>query len=668
MAGAVASPDTTWRPTLQVASSHPVSAQRATLAVVGGLTIVSLLIRLSHLDYQSLWLDEGYTLLFSGMPLSKLLAVGGAHEHPPLYYLLVHFLMQAHQSYLVPRFISALAGSLSIPVLYALGTRMFNRGVGLAAAALLAVSPFHFWFSDDGRAYELAGLLVLLSYLLLFRALDRPRVGAWVAYGVALVACLYTEYTTVLVLLPQALLLIRAQSRGLARPLLLTWGAAVLSFVPWLPTWLHNASTVSDNYWIPSPTWSSVQSVMLEVLGLKTTCPSAPCTGVIPPLPLLPGHEWLIVSVLGAAILVTLLWAVASKNLPVSVTALWLVLPFVLILLLSLHRSLYLDRVFLDTTFGLYLLMAWWLMNALQRRPLIPAALLLAIPLVGALMAFQETNADVTNTDWRSASRDFQSAYRAGQSVVFYPGPVKSIVTAYLPANQRLSVQRPVWFHQYLDVPGWQRRYASKSDDQLRDMQLAAAAAGRHAVWLLAEDYTGLPQARHWLAAHGFQLRLSQLYDGHARIELWDRGTPADFGPMVVPSRFGGQWTYSGNVSLRDRTATVEGRTSLDRSFAVRPGAAYVVKVDYRCAPPAYPVVAVETMDSAGRSEHSNDPFGTHEGHFPRSKWYDWPVVGVWLSQPFGFITPPHDVRAVLRLRTLWGTCSWRDISVYRER
>jgi mannosyltransferase len=668
MAGAVASRNTTWMPTRQVTSTRSAAAHRTTLAIVAGMTIVSLVVRLAHIDYQSLWLDEGYTLLFSGMPLSKLLTVGGAHEHPPLYYLLVHLVLHLHHSYLVPRFISALAGSLSIPVLYAVGARMFDRRVGVVAAGFLAISPFHFWFSDDGRAYELAGLFVLLSYLLLFRVLDRPGVGLWVAYGASLAACLYTEYTTVLVLVPQGLLLVRARPRGLGRSLLLAWGGAALSFVPWLPVWLHNASTVSDNYWIPNPTWSSLQSVMLEMLGLKTTCPSAPCTGHVPPLPLLQGHEGLVAGVAAAAILVTLLWAVAGKDLPVSVVALWLVLPFAIILLLSLHRSLYLDRVFLDATFGLYLLMGWWLMNALQRRPLIPVALVLAIPVVGALMAFHATYSDVTNADWKSASRDFQAAYRTGQSVVFYPGPVQEIVTAYLPANQLLSLQRPVWFHQYLDVPGWQLRYATATDEELRNMQLAQATTRRRAVWLLAEDYTGLPQARHWLTAHGFYLRLSQLYDGHARIELWDRGTPADFGPGVVPSGFDGRWTKTGNVSLHGSTAAVEGRTSLDRSFAVQPGMAYVANVDYRCSPPAYPLVGVDTMDSTGRSEHSDDPFGTHEARFPRSKWYDWPVVGVWLSQPFGFVTPPDNVRAVLHLRTLWGSCSWRNISVYRER
>ncbi len=668
MAGAVASRSATWQPPAQASPARQSGPRRLALVVVAGLTIASLIMRLAHIDYQSLWLDEGYTLLFSGLSLPKLIAVGGAHEHPPLYYLLVQLLMNVHHSYLVPRFISVMAGTLSVPVLYALGARMFDRGVGVAAATLLAISPFHFWFSDDGRAYELAGLLVLLSYYFLFRALDRPRGALWFGYAAALATGLYTEYTTVLVLLPQGVLIIRARQRALTRPLLLSWGGAAVAFAPWLPVWLHNASTVSDSYWIPNPTWFSLQSVMLEVLGLKTTCPSSPCTGDVPPLPLLLGHEGLVAGIAGTAIVATLLWAGVRKHLPVSVAALWFVLPFAIILLLSLHRSLYLDRVFLDATFGLYLLMAWWLVNMLRRRPFTPLAVVFAIPVVGALMAFHETYADVTNVDWKSASRDFQSAYRPGQSVVYYPGPVQSIVAAYLPANERLSLEQPMWFHQYLDVPGWQSRYATTGDDELSNTQLAHASQGRREVWLLAEDYKGLPLARHWFTAHGFHLRLSQLYDGHARIELWDRGTPANFGPQTIRGTFDGRWTHTGGVSVNGSTATVGGRTSLSRSFSVQPGKAYAVNVDYRCTPPAYPLVSVDAMDSTGRSKRSADPFGTNEEQFPRSKWYDWPVVGLWLSQPFGFVAPPDDVRAVLHLRTLWGSCSWRHIAVYRER
>src|SRR5438445_2909487 len=117
MASGVVSRDTTWREPSQATAVRRTGMQHLATATIVGLTVVSLIVRLAHIDFQSLWLDEGYTLLFSGMALPKLITVGGAHEHPPLYYLLVHLVVSVHHSYLVPRLLSVLAGTLTIPVL-----------------------------------------------------------------------------------------------------------------------------------------------------------------------------------------------------------------------------------------------------------------------------------------------------------------------------------------------------------------------------------------------------------------------------------------------------------------------------------------------------------------------------------------------------------------------
>src|SRR5690348_13946368 len=78
------------------------SVHRLPLVALTLLSLATLALRLARLDHQSLWLDEGYTLLFSTMTLPRLIVVGGAHEHPPLYYLLVHLALDLHRSYLVP--------------------------------------------------------------------------------------------------------------------------------------------------------------------------------------------------------------------------------------------------------------------------------------------------------------------------------------------------------------------------------------------------------------------------------------------------------------------------------------------------------------------------------------------------------------------------------------
>ncbi len=640
-------------------------AQQLWLAAPVALCVCAFALRLYRLDHEPLWLDEGYTLLFSGLPLDRLIAVGGAHEHPPLYYLLVHLIMSFRHSYLAPRVLSAVFGSLAVPALFALGSRLGGPRTGLAAAALLTVSPFHVWFSQDGRGYELAGLAVILSYVTGFAALDRPRKRAWALYAMCTALCLYAEYTTVFALLPQLMFLVRARRRAVTRGLLLAWGGAALLFVPWLGTLLFDAAAIAGNYWIPPPNPTTVSNTVLEFLGVLTPCPGTPCTGTELGLPLLAGHEVALAALALVAGVMAGLCAARYRNFTAGVLVLWLIVPFVVVITISIGQSLYLDRVFLDVTFPLYLLLGLGFARA--RRSAWLVASIGAIALAAASLAnLGPIYAGGTNPDWRSAARDFQAAYRPGQAVIFNPGVLGSLVSSYLPAGWQVTRERALWSRSYVDVPGWQKYYPtvfhpSKKDRArieavLRSRQLAETARGEQQVWLVTYDYPGLNDTRHWFLGHGFQLSLSEEYLGDTRIELWSRAGPSKYARLLVDGgALGGAWRRSGAVSVFRGVAQTRGPAQLSRTFAVRPGVAYSVAVEYKGIPPARPLVSLQTYDSAGRRLDA----------FPRTQWYDWPSNGVWLSQPFGFVAPPNATRAVLRLQTLWGRGAWRHIDVY---
>ncbi|MBV9281084.1 MAG: glycosyltransferase family 39 protein [Chloroflexi bacterium] len=666
-----------------------VSVDYLWLAAALGLTALALALRLYHIGDESLWLDEGYTLLFSSLPLDRLFLVGGAHEHPPLYYLIVHSLLAVHNSALLPRVLSAVAGSLCVPALFALGARLVNPPAGLLAAALLALSPFHVWYGRDGRAYELAGLLVLLSYLFLVRALDRPGAAAWVAYALCTALALYTEYTTVFVLAPHLLLLPRARRLDLAGSVLRSWLLAAALFAPWIGTVVLDARSIADNYWIPPPTMAGVAGTVLEFAGLQTPCPSPPCTAGEAFVPVLAGHE--IAAALGiiAAVGLALAAAVLRRNLAVSLLGVWLVLPFALVLLLAMKRSLYLDRVFLDATYPFYLLAAAaavWLARRGPRAAL--ATGLVALAGIALVANLRLGYARSSNPDWRSAAHDLHAAYRPGQAIVYNPGVLRTIVAAYLPAGWRATRAVPLWYHVYLDVPSWQKRYArlvnrylgderldlqERSvllDAALRDQQLAPALAGARQVWLVTQDYAGFSDTRHWFVAHGFHLLLSELYFDDSRIELWDRGLPRDVGPAALPDDgFSAAWRHAGAVTAADHILQENGRATVSRSFPLTPGGTYIANVEYRGIPPASPLVSVQTYDRSGRVVGTMvDRFGDVLDSFPRTEWYDLPANGVWLSEPFGFVAPAGAVRATIRLQTRWGVCYWRHIAIYRER
>jgi mannosyltransferase len=638
--------------------------------LAAGLMVVALVFRFHGLDRESLWLDEGYTLYFSHLSLPRLILIGGAHEHPPLYYALVHAILRVRDWYLVPRIISALAGTLSVPALYALTARLYGRLAGLTAALLLAVAPFHLWYSQDGRAYELAGLVVLLSYLTLFAALDTTGFRRWVLYVACTVCCLYTDYTTVLALLPQVLLLAKARSDGRTGRLLIAWLACALLFAPWAGVLALDTATIAKQYWIPAPTWNSLVNTVLQFIGMRTPCPSLPCHGPPVPIPFLAGHEGVIAAVVIAAVLTALAVALLRRKLTASVLLLWLVGPFAIVLLLGLKRPLYLDRVFLDATFPLYIMLGaavtvTWRRTGVRALAAVPAA----IVLFGSIAGSYTVAATTTNPDWRSLARDLGAAYRPGQAVVFVPGVVRSLVGAYLPPHWHATRERLLWYHAYLDIAGWTHRYAAWSDMQLRDMQLRKVTAGEKQVWLVTMDYTDTAATREWMLDHGYNLLLSELYSGDTRLELWDRGRPKDLGPTVVPPDFDRAWTRRGRVSLTGGVLRERGKASTSRSFPVTSGAAYSVNVEWRSNPPAYPLVAVQTYDRAGHIVGTRrDRFGDLETAFPRTQWYSLPATGVWLLQPFGFVAPPGAVRATIRIENLWGDTSWRNIAVYRER
>lgn len=629
------------------------------------LGLAALIVRLATIDHEPLWLDEGYTLLFSGLPLPQLFTVGGAHEHPPLFYLIVHLVRSIHDWYLIPRIVSAVAGALAVTATYFLGYRLYGTAAGLIAGVFAVLAPMHVWYSQDGRGYEVACLAVILSYLALFEALNDNR-RWWIVYAVATAFCLYAEYTTVFALVPQGAAIVVAYRRGALRRLLLAWAGATILFAPWAGMLIGNASDVASSYWIPMPTFGSVTTTTLQFLGLLTPCPEDPCKGMLAPVPgLATVTEPLAIATICATLIVTAIALGRRRSLEV-ILATWAWVPFAVVIAIAVRRPLYLDRVFLDATFPLYILagagIAW-----LGRRARIAYVLAVPILLVSVLSISNIVTAQ-SNPDWRTASLDLANAYRPGQSVIFYPGVIGSIVHAYLP-GWHATYERPVWYNSYLDVPGWQKRYAGMSDPRLRVMQIREAARRGTGVWLVAQDYTGLNRARHWFVAHNYRLLLSEMYHNDTRIELWSRKSLNDLGSVVVRSGFGTGWTLTGKARVSEKVLTLNGNSSAIRHLHVTPGATYFFNASYRAYPPSTPSVQVLVRDRSGRPVATYlNRYGRLIDSFPRTQWYNLPVSGVWLNQPFGFVAPPGSSTATIVISNRWGQVSWRDVAAYRER
>ncbi|MDA0245192.1 MAG: glycosyltransferase family 39 protein [Chloroflexi bacterium] len=124
------------------------------------LTITLLLLafglRVYHLNGQSLWSDEGLSLYRITQPLPKLLqntiTVDGIDTRdttPPFYFLLLRgWYLLTGDTVFALRYGGVLLALLAVPLIYQLGRAIGGQQVGLTAALLLAVSPFHIWQSQ----------------------------------------------------------------------------------------------------------------------------------------------------------------------------------------------------------------------------------------------------------------------------------------------------------------------------------------------------------------------------------------------------------------------------------------------------------------------------------------------------------------------------------------
>lgn len=131
-------------------------------------------LRFYHIDFQSMWMDELYTMKVSNPAMSwlefhkELIAREG---FPHLYFLILKlFYWLFGFTSVAARSVSVLAGIASIYAIYLVGKVLHSKKAGLFSALLLTINSYHIYSSQDARPYTLYILFVCLSFyrLILF--------------------------------------------------------------------------------------------------------------------------------------------------------------------------------------------------------------------------------------------------------------------------------------------------------------------------------------------------------------------------------------------------------------------------------------------------------------------------------------------------------------------
>jgi uncharacterized membrane protein len=179
--------------------------------IVGALIVVAAALRFATLTHQSLWFDEAQAVHEMRLPLGAMLSTWSANEpNPPLYFVVAWLwthVFGAGAGGL--RSLSAVIGTATVPLVYLAGRDLVSRRAGLFAAALVTLSPFMIWYSQEAREYGLLAALSAASLLFFARVWHRPESRRdliwWAVFsGLALL----TQYFAIFLIGAEALLLI----------------------------------------------------------------------------------------------------------------------------------------------------------------------------------------------------------------------------------------------------------------------------------------------------------------------------------------------------------------------------------------------------------------------------------------------------------------------------
>lgn len=258
---------------------------------LGAIVLLGACLRFWNLDYKPIWSDEVLTALFglgrsfAAVPLNRVFSVAALDQlftlnpatscsqiaqtvatesvHPPLFFCWLYQWSGLLDSFQLSwlwklRSLPALAGVLAIGVVYQLNRIAFSARAGLMAAAVMAVSPYALYLSQEARHYTIPLVLVGMALLGLYQLqvdILKQRFRPLVWFGWIAVNSLgfYVHYFFLLAFMAQVgSLLVNVVSLRflpLGAPIVypLVWRRSLLAiglatigvgltYLPWLPT------------------------------------------------------------------------------------------------------------------------------------------------------------------------------------------------------------------------------------------------------------------------------------------------------------------------------------------------------------------------------------------------------------------------------------------------
>jgi mannosyltransferase len=243
------------------------------------ILIVAAVLRFHDLDRTSLWYDEAVSWSQSNGGFLDLLSSVSADNYPPLHNVLLWISMPIiGDSETAIRLPSAVLGVAAVWLTYLVGRTLGGTSAGLSAAALLAISPFHIWYSTEARMYALLAASGLAFLFCVLKVIKKPTRSWLISLSICGALFLYSHIYALLgfvavgftCALFTLLDLIKERRFRYSRPLAACLALAVstLAFLPWLVILANRARSVAEaGFWIAYPDSQFLKNIAFTVSG-----------------------------------------------------------------------------------------------------------------------------------------------------------------------------------------------------------------------------------------------------------------------------------------------------------------------------------------------------------------------------------------------------------------
>jgi mannosyltransferase len=522
-----AEPEAVEAPTLV---ARPLSRTLA-LVLLGGVAVVGAGLRIFHLNHLSLWLDEGFTVLYSRLSWGSVLGFDGFYSpHPPLFFTSVKVVSLVVRDQYAARSISVVCGIATLPVFYALAARLLDRRAALVATGVLAVSPLNVYYAQEARMYALLVFLVALTYLALVAFWQGPSWRWAVLYGGAGVLAMYVDYSAVYALVPQAILLAAVAYRYGRRAMPILWaivGAGML-YAPWLPTVFDTVSSANEETRRESylgATADRIGMAFLSIVGLAGDSSYFYGTEDAP------WHRFPQLRVLfllafapAIGLGIVALWRRRSA---LTVTACLLAGTLLVSIWISLISPGFAERTVLSATLGWALLLGAAFHEGVRRERLVAAAASLGVVVLASVLTLSAIYGGAQKQDWRGAAAAVERVAPLGMPLVTYSyGAVAdTLIDVYEPGlldRIRHVTIRDGELENTLSGGVLREVGLTRNDlaaGKLGEL-LPASDPANGAVWYLYPPRTGEREVHAAFLAQGYERVFRRLYD-HERYRLW---------------------------------------------------------------------------------------------------------------------------------------------------